>query len=221
MRIDKVSPICFSTFDTAFFASTTGCFCSQRGKCSPTKPLFLHMSHRILSPYCTPHSFIFHTALTAHSQRTLPIHERIFRVTPFRVTPFRVTLQVLLSVVLLGTLVSDVITLRYERQMQLERINQLARKLDEGLISSLVLRAKELRPRKARQVASDGITELEFVLAMLIQLEMIQQVDIDPLFAQFRSLDQDGSGVLNEADLGQIAHKYRERTKEALDLIER
>ena len=192
---------------------------------------FRHIAHRILSPYCTPHSFIFHTALTAHSQRTLPIHERIFRVTPFRVTPFRVTpfrvtpfrvtLQVLLSVVLLGTLVSDVITLRYERQMQLERINQLARKLDEGLISSLVLRAKELRPRKARQVASDGITELEFVLAMLIQLEMIQQVDIDPLFAQFRSLDQDGSGVLNEADLGQIAHKYRERTKEALDLIER
>ena len=88
MRIDKVSPICFSTFDTAFFASTTGCFCSQRGKCSPTKPLFLHMSHRILSPYCTPHSFaILHTAFfrhiahrilsyfTPHSQRT---HSALF-----------------------------------------------------------------------------------------------------------------------------------------------
>ena len=70
VRIDKVSPICFSTFHTAFFAYTTGCFCPQRGKFSPTNPLFLHMAHRILSPYCTPHSFIFHTALTAHSQRT-------------------------------------------------------------------------------------------------------------------------------------------------------
>lgn len=120
--------------------------------------------------------------------------------------------HILLSVCLLGALISDFGVLQEDRKKQLERVEQLKRKLDADLIESLMLRVKELRP----DVDHDkGISELEFTLAMLIQLEMVEETDVKPFIKQFRSLDADGSGWLTSKDLEEMTAKIKQNTQQA------
>lgn len=126
--------------------------------------------------------------------------------------------HILLSVCLLGALISNFGELKEERKKLLEKVSQLKRKLDPALMESLMLRAKEMRPDVDH---NEGISELEFVLAMIIELEMVGEDDVKPFIGQFRALDQDGSGRLSLDDLKIIAEQYKHNTEGARAAMDR
>ena len=86
--------------------------------------------------------------------------------------------QILVSVVLLGELISTTGKLQKAREAHLQKNAQLEARLDEQLVPRLMARVDELRPPSASHgaealLAEQGLTELEFVLANLIELEMV------------------------------------------------
>ena len=107
--------------------------------------------------------------------------------------------HITLSVVLLAELLNTLDTLRSERRAELARIAQLERRLDEQLFSKLMERARELRPLIERD--GRGLTELEFVLTMCLELELVSWKQVRPFVLQFRSLNVRGDGRLGEQDL--------------------
>ena len=109
------------------------------------------------------------------------------------------TLHIIISVSLLGDLISTVEELRGERKELLAKVGQLNRKLDKPLLDGLMKCAVDLRPELTRD--GQGLTELEFVLAMLIELGVVERGMVTPFLAQFRALDVDGTGRLGQADL--------------------
>jgi len=106
--------------------------------------------------------------------------------------------QMLASVVLLAEMISTFGTLQAERASTLKRIAQLQRRIDLGMYDKLMQRAREMRPLLKRD--GRGLTELEYVLAMAIELDMIEWKHLYPFVKQFRQLDQDGDGWLTDED---------------------
>jgi hypothetical protein len=107
--------------------------------------------------------------------------------------------HILMSVALLGDTISIVDELRTERSRELKRIEALNRKLDRPLLDNLNMRSAALRPDINKTV--DGITELEFVIGMCVELDMIDMDQIKPFIDQFRRLDLNGSGMVGMKDL--------------------
>ena len=64
----------------------------------------------------------------------------------------------------------------------------LKRRLDPDLITSL-------------DKDGGGVDKTEFVVGMLVKLELVDQEDVEPYLKQFAKLDVDGSGVLTSKDL--------------------
>jgi len=79
------------------------------------------------------------------------------------------------------------------------RLEALNRKLDHALLENLNMRAAALRPDVHRD--AEGLTELEFVIGMCMELNMIDMDQIKPFIEQFRKLDVDGNGRLAYQDL--------------------
>ena len=61
--------------------------------------------------------------------------------------------------------------LRAQRLATMSRIAQLKRRLDNSLLKNLLRRAREIRPFVERD--GEGLTELEFVLTMLLELGIV------------------------------------------------
>merc|ERR1711871_1684815 len=75
--------------------------------------------------------------------------------------------------------------------------------------------AMRLRPKVERD--GEGLTELEFVLAMVIELGMLKWEQVRPFIKQFRTLDVDRSGRLGMEDLKLI----RAMSPEELEALRR
>lgn len=107
--------------------------------------------------------------------------------------------HILLSVALLGELISTFDVLREERRVMQERIKMLTTRLTERMLDNLLDHAVTMRPLVARDGL--GLTELEFVLVMMIELKVIEISQIQPFIKQFRLLDVDGNARLARDDL--------------------
>lgn len=79
--------------------------------------------------------------------------------------------HIILSTALLGNAIAVLDALRDERKKELMRIEALNRKLDQRLLDNLNMRASALRPDVARD--AEGLTELEFVIGMCVELDML------------------------------------------------
>ena len=110
-----------------------------------------------------------------------------------------VSAHILLSVSLLGESIHTFDLLRVERARELKRLDALNKKLDQQLLQNLNMRAAALRPDVQRD--ADGLTELEFVVGMCLELNMLDMELIRPFIDQFRKLDVDGNGRLAYSDL--------------------
>ena len=64
-----------------------------------------------------------------------------------------------------------------------------------------------------------GLTELEFVLAMCIELNVVQWDQIRPFVEQFRSLDVNGDARLGHEDLELIEGKSKAEIREMVAAI--
>ena len=92
------------------------------------------------------------------------------------------------SVSLLGALISEIFKLMSDREEILKRAEMLKRRLDPELIKSL-------------DKDGAGVDKTEFVVGMLVKLELVREQDVMPYLKQFATLDADGSGVLTAHDL--------------------
>ncbi|CAE7702851.1 TPKB [Symbiodinium pilosum] len=78
------------------------------------------------------------------------------------------------------------------RQLHLREARILQRELDPSLIEEF-------------DVSGDGqVTELEYVLAMLRSLELVNMDVVGPILDRFNALDKDGNGVLDRDDLQRL-----------------
>jgi len=109
------------------------------------------------------------------------------------------SLHILLSVALLGDAIKTYDKLREERRREMKRIKALNHKLSQSLLDNLNMRAAALRPEVARD--AEGVTELEFVVGMCVELGMVDMDQLAPFINKFRELDVDGNGRLGSADL--------------------
>jgi len=92
------------------------------------------------------------------------------------------------SVSLLGALISEIFKLMSDREEILKRAEMLKRRLNPELIKSL-------------DKDGAGVDKTEFVVGMLVKLELVREQDVMPYLKQFATLDADGSGVLTAHDL--------------------
>lgn len=97
-------------------------------------------------------------------------------------------IHIAVSVGTLGAFIGKAGALREDRHKQLKRVALLKKKLDKDLICSL-------------DQEGNGVDKFEFVIGMLVRLEMVHWSDVAPFIAQFEKLDVDGSGRLTEQDL--------------------
>ena len=107
--------------------------------------------------------------------------------------------HILISVALLGELISTFDELRAKRAKTLSRMRMLTTRLNEQMLDNMMQHAVDLRPKVQRDGL--GLTELEFVLAMMIELEVIELGQVQPFIKQFRLLDADGNARLGRDDL--------------------
>lgn len=126
--------------------------------------------------------------------------------------------HILLSVCMLGELISTLDELTTRRAETLARVKQLSRELDEELLNQLMDRAKQMRPLVTRD--GKGLTELEFVLAMIVELEVVQWDQVQPFIKQFRKLDITGDARLGVDDLKLIQSMTKEELKAMRDAQE-
>lgn len=99
-----------------------------------------------------------------------------------------VTAHVLLSTSLFGALISYAASLRGSRLASLRQQNIGQLKLTESLIAEL-------------DRNGDGVDKLEFVIGMLVKLDLAYFHDIQPLLKLFDQFDSDRSGVLTRDDI--------------------
>jgi len=109
------------------------------------------------------------------------------------------SLHMVLSVCIVGELISTIGELRDQRVAQIEKIKQLNRRLDPGLLHQLLGCAKRLRP----EVEQDGLglTELEFALTMIIELGIVKMEEVRPFIKQFRKIDVSNNGRVGIEDM--------------------
>ena len=115
--------------------------------------------------------------------------------------------HIMLSVCLLGELISTFDDLATRRKATLDRVRCLERVLDDELLEQLMTRAKIMRPLVIRD--GKGLTELEFVLAMIVELGVVEWDQVQPFIKQFRSLDVNGDARLGKDDLALMRGKSR------------
>ena len=111
------------------------------------------------------------------------------------------SIHMLMSVVFLAELLSAIDNARIKRREQLARVKALTRELDRKFVGRLMQRAVNMRPSVMRD--GKGVTELEFVLGMLMELEAVDVALVTPFIKQFRTLDISGDGRLGLEDLTQ------------------
>eukprot|EP00316_Scyphosphaera_apsteinii_P011737 CAMPEP_0119313866 /NCGR_PEP_ID=MMETSP1333-20130426/30696_1 /TAXON_ID=418940 /ORGANISM="Scyphosphaera apsteinii, Strain RCC1455" /LENGTH=420 /DNA_ID=CAMNT_0007318837 /DNA_START=140 /DNA_END=1402 /DNA_ORIENTATION=- len=107
--------------------------------------------------------------------------------------------HMLVSVIFFGEILTTVSVLGEERAANARRIKELERELDKHLLMKSIKRAMSLRPRVQRD--GEGLTELEFVVIMLLELGYVDEPAITPFVKQFRKLDVDGNGRIGLEDL--------------------
>lgn len=90
--------------------------------------------------------------------------------------------HILVSVALLGELIQTFDELRVQRGKTMARITMLTTRLTDDMLDHLLEHATNLRPLVKRDGL--GLTELEFVLAMMLELGVVEYASVQPFIKQ-------------------------------------
>lgn len=115
-------------------------------------------------------------------------------------------LQILFSVASIAALINGVSQLHGQRASLLRRAELLSAKLNPELITTL-------------DSDGDGVNKFEFVVGMLVKLEIVSWEQVQPFVTQFNELDTDASGHLDSADLAALAKQVEENARGAAGKI--
>jgi hypothetical protein len=105
--------------------------------------------------------------------------------------------HILVSVSLLAAIVADIDSLREERRKNLLRGKQFVERVNVDNILSL-------------DQDGQGVDRFEFVVGMLIRLEMVPVEEVAAFKAQFDVLDASGDGIITRKELEEYARKMQE-----------
>jgi hypothetical protein len=122
-------------------------------------------------------------------------------------------------VCLLGELVSSFGALQHERQAALQRAELLGAELTTPLVRKLLQHAVELRPLVKRD--GKGVTELEFVLGMMMEQGVVDWQQMKPFIQQFRYFDVHGCGRVGEADVDALRQETADERQARLAAIQK
>ena len=101
--------------------------------------------------------------------------------------------HIIMSVALIATTIAEADKAKMKRKKQVEKLRIINGKLNHELILSL------------DRGGGEGVDKLEFVIGMIVKLEMLEWSEVEPFMKQFDQLDLDKSGVLDKADLERAA----------------
>ena len=99
-------------------------------------------------------------------------------------------IHMVVAVILVAELLSTIGELSSQRAETLKRIEQLQRRADTHLFDKLMKDVEKMRAEGGKD--SPGITELEFTLSMLLELEMVPWDYVELFIKQFRKFDATG-----------------------------
>ena len=114
--------------------------------------------------------------------------------------------HIIFSVASISALINDVVDLHHQRSSLLRRAELLSAKLDPQLITTL-------------DNDGSGVDKFEFVVGMLIKLEIVSWEDVIPFVTQFHALDSDNSGHLTTDDLATLAKQVNDKARDAAGKI--
>ena len=107
--------------------------------------------------------------------------------------------HMLLAVVLLAELLGSIDKVRKARKDHLQHVHALTSECDRERLGRMMKAAVELRPLVERD--GKGLTELEFVITMLMELEIVDKHLVRPFISQFRTFDLNSDGRLGIDDV--------------------
>ena len=122
--------------------------------------------------------------------------------------------HILISVAMLGEVISNIGELRAQRHDMLQRVRAFMTQVDGPMLDRMIEYAKKLRPLVTRDDL--GLTELEFILTMMIDLEVVEIDKMTPFVKQFRLFEVDGDARLSHADVVAAAKMDPKKLREGM-----
>jgi hypothetical protein len=122
--------------------------------------------------------------------------------------------HILISVAMLGEVISNIGELRAQRHDMLQRVRAFMTQVDGPMLDRLIEYAKKLRPLVTRDDL--GLTELEFILTMMIDLKVVEIDKMTPFVKQFRLFEVDGDARLSQADVVAAAKLDPKKLREGM-----
>jgi hypothetical protein len=96
--------------------------------------------------------------------------------------------HILVSVIFFGNFVTTLVDVQDVLAQHRKKQELLRKSPDTEMITSL-------------DVDGHGIDRAEYVVGMLLKLDLVREEDVRPFFEEFKQLDKDGSGHLDKKDL--------------------
>jgi len=118
--------------------------------------------------------------------------------------------HMLVGVAMVSELLTTIDEVRTERQLSQQRIKAIRQELTKPMLEKLTTELTALRPDDDDP---DNITEMEFVLAMLLECGFADRLTVMPFFAKFRALDATGDGMIGGDDVEASQKGKVRRTK--------
>ena len=122
--------------------------------------------------------------------------------------------HILISVAMLGEVITNIGELRAQRHDMLQRVRAFMTQVDGPMLDRLIEYAKKLRPLVTRDDL--GLTELEFILTMMIDLKVVEIDKMTPFVKQFRLFEVDGDARLSQADVVAAAKMDPKKLREGM-----
>ena len=122
--------------------------------------------------------------------------------------------HILISVAMIGEVISSIGELRTQRHDMLQQVRAFMTQVDGPMLDRLLGHAKKLRPLVKRDDL--GLTELEFILTMMIDLEVVEIDKMRPFIKQFRLFEVDGDARLSHADVEVAAKMDPKKLREGM-----
>lgn len=110
-------------------------------------------------------------------------------------------IHMIVSVCTLAEVINTLGQIGEERKELKKRAAQLQRRMDGHLWENLFATAQALRPiRHHAENGEEGLGQMEFVVAMLVELEIVKVDQVRPFLKQFTGLDKNQDGILTLDD---------------------
>ena len=125
--------------------------------------------------------------------------------------------QILVTVSLMASLITEFKVLGIRRHGDLQKLQQLTRRLDPHYLRTIAEISRSSRPgdtgSSKQPTAEDewALNRLDFVLGTLILTKALKIEDVEPILRQFDAIDTDGSGRIGPQELRRHEEHLRRR----------